>query len=1278
MRTGAIFARGSCRALKWMALVGVVLMLGDGSAAAQVQPPGSVTLTPTAATTLTVAWNSPTSGDSVGGYQYRVYEDASPPADDSTWSADAPTITDGSTSATAGQVPGSTTVIAVSGLTAATVYRVQVRTVSTATTPTYSASRTSRAATAIDAPGAVTVDTDKTKGGDGMATLVWTAPTGAPITKYQYRYKKGATDFPATAKWMDVPGGRSARKVDVPNLENGTEYRFDLRAVAGSVAGPSLTAALTRTPAGLPGAPMDLQVERTAARMTEATLSWLPPDDDGGATILRYEHRRHDGDGRFTAWASAGDVLEVEIIGLSADMEYTFEVAAVNSSGRGAAASTAPEVAVPTGMPTVTAEAADGEVMLTWMPVAGATKYQYAYARTGSTMGDWMPRDGQSAMTATVDDLTNEMEYTFYVRAGNDAGYGDHGTATATPTAQRPTTSDGPTDADVKSISIGGEDERTIGGAKRLHLMEGERTELSITLDWSVQQLRDIYAADSTPSPVMVYFEVMEKYDGADWLSRIDLTGDDRDVLDARDAVSVKIPTKPSGSANANARVSSAPGKVRFAILEDDDAEDEAFTIAVLASESRGVSTRSTSGNKLMTGTYVIDDDETQGLNIKRTSKGTIYETGDDQEFEITADPELVDLSLDIRLDLTNADDSAVSRAYGVSPTSGTIASGGKIEATVDVDNNDGNRMDDDLELHAEIVSRNRDDIEAASLEFTVLDVHKLPHLTVDPASDTVAEGGEIELTLTLDRNPRNTRAVDPEAREYTSEAIDVMVDTLPEGIEITPRPVKFPKHNGKAPWTQEMKVEVTAKPNDDLDGERMVALTFEAAGTMAENGMGSGDGDEHMAVATLTIEDGTDKLVWARSPEEVEAAVMAAKKAGMGDDMTFTEGEMIELKGNDLFGTAEGVTAGYTAMVEGDAVSYSESGGVVTITADSMGMAKVTITARASRPSGAVVINDQTDPREASITIALEVGLVALSIELSGPEEMNIVEGGMGGMVTATANRAVTEATVVNLMRDRAMSSAADADFTAEPITIMAGQMKGSTMVMAVEDNMMENDDNMAEELVLYGMAADNAGEVTGHVKFYIWDAAVPALPVIAQLLLAAFLAVRRLPPLPPAVAFGGGVRDSPLPPLPQPPAGGRGRFHCALTRREGHGELVAPPPQSPAGGSSCWAVGPAGRHYSRGGCGHQETPQKPGPDHHGATANPAGSPANYSSIARRRRRPRWSSSSFSWIEFSMPPRVDSTIRQMPNTVPTAARSRVWRPSSKRPRRRSASRGRS
>ena len=52
--------------------------------------------------------------------------------------------------------------------------------------------------------------------------------------------------------------------------------------------------------------------------------------------------------------------------------------------------------------------------------------------------------------------------------------------------------------------------------------------------------------------------------------------------------------------------------------------------------------------------------------------------------------------------------------------------------------------------------------------------------------------------------------------------------------------------------------------------------------------------------------------------------------------------------------------------------------------------------------PSG-VQILDQTDPGMASIMFPVEVGLEALSIELMGPEDMNLAEG-MSAMVTARA----------------------------------------------------------------------------------------------------------------------------------------------------------------------------------------------------------------------------------------------------------------------------------
>ena len=44
MRTGAIFARGSCRALKWMALLAVVLAVGAGEALAQTTPTWELTV----------------------------------------------------------------------------------------------------------------------------------------------------------------------------------------------------------------------------------------------------------------------------------------------------------------------------------------------------------------------------------------------------------------------------------------------------------------------------------------------------------------------------------------------------------------------------------------------------------------------------------------------------------------------------------------------------------------------------------------------------------------------------------------------------------------------------------------------------------------------------------------------------------------------------------------------------------------------------------------------------------------------------------------------------------------------------------------------------------------------------------------------------------------------------------------------------------------------------------------------------------------------------------
>ncbi|MCY4507621.1 MAG: hypothetical protein OXG35_11775, partial [Acidobacteria bacterium] len=146
--------------------------------------------------------------------------------------------------------------------------------------------------------------------------------------------------------------------------------------------------------------------------------------------------------------------------------------------------------------------------------------------------------------------------------------------------------------------------------------------------------------------------------------------------------------------------------------------------------------------------------------------------------------------------------------------------------------------------------------------------------------------------------------------------------------------------------------------------------------------------------------------------------------------------------------------------------------------------------------------------------SLTLEVGDNDMEITYTlASDDKHIVEGDMdhangtkaAATLTATASSAVLVDTEVMIMRDGASTASAD-DYSAESITIEAGETTGTTMVMALEDNEPDSDSGSPEMLTLYGMVD---GMQTNSVSFYLWDAAVPALPVIAQLLLAAFLAI-------------------------------------------------------------------------------------------------------------------------------------------------------------------------
>ena len=551
----------------------------------------------------------------------------------------------------------------------------------------------------------------------------------------------------------------------------------------------------------------------------------------------------------------------------------------------------------------------------------------------------------------------------------------------------------------------------------------------------------------------------------------------------------------------------------------DDDAENETFTITASSKEDPGVFDKAST----KAATVMIEDDEVQDykleLPVALESSGQIKEGNSDDPVDMTlvvSPPRTLPKSFFVNLE--SAQDA---RDYSLS--SGGTSSGGPTAVSLRVDmpaggsraaitltaaSNDGDRVNDTITLQlfetAAASPTTAGDMVGDAVMLKVVDQHKLPTVMMDSIMvdgvevDSLKEGETGTVTLIADRGEATDDVPDGEA---------IMV-TLTHGAassasaadySLSSATVTIPAGREKTSGTFMLEV-VT---DDEVDAEELVLQAAVTGVAMY------GDAADMVDLGPISFVDGTTKLVYPKTDEEIQAVIYPAKEAGEGDDMMFNPGETIEIASpGSLFNSAEGVTLSFTAESDmEDVATVAVSGsGMVTVTAQDMAgvMAHITITAHASMAAAGAKGLPQTDPSEASIIFPVEVGLEAVSFTLSGPEDMNLAEG-MSAMVTATANRAVTADVTINLMRDRAMSTAGEDDYMAEAITIEAGMMMGTTMVMAVEDNMAEE----MEELVLYGMAADNAGEVTGKVTLYLWDAAVPALPLIAQLLLGLFLAI-------------------------------------------------------------------------------------------------------------------------------------------------------------------------
>ena len=575
----------------------------------------------------------------------------------------------------------------------------------------------------------------------------------------------------------------------------------------------------------------------------------------------------------------------------------------------------------------------------------------------------------------------------------------------------------------------------------------------------------------------------------------------------------------------SSARRRTATGTITVRANEDADAEHERVMVSGAASGGGDAPTPAPTPVS-----FTILDDETQTyvltLNDRIHSSTNPPREGEDIEVTLEAKPVHYEGGSTLTLHLSKGGGRAVgyaatgegansagSIAIGTNNPAGGNALGTPvntrsitIEQSHDFDNGDGNRETDVISLEAYSGLAGRDSL-ADSLDIDVLDIHMLP-----AASDITAvakdedgnevtevmEGGDpVYLTITVDRGRGSLDGITGE--ELTVDIRPGNAGQVADYDLSESRIVLESRSSGQQTNDIDLEIELSARSDEDIGAEDLV-LNLEVSG---DSDIGT---ESSTGTFTISLVDSTMKQVEPKSEDEAYPAIMAAMEEAAGDD-GLNPGESFTIMTSDLFTVAEGYTAAYGVSVEGGAVSVSASSDSATVTAKSAGEAKVTVTATAKMAASSF-IPSQTVSNIAEITFPVTVVDKVLVVTLEMPDGVmngNIVEGSSYD-INVVANRGVSEDTEVMISRDRAGSDAGDDDFSVGSATIMAGEYSATAELMVTEDNMPDSgaEGSMGEVLVLFGRVN---GEQTNALTFTIWDMAVPALPLIGQLLLALFM---------------------------------------------------------------------------------------------------------------------------------------------------------------------------
>jgi hypothetical protein len=337
------------------------------------------------------------------------------------------TATDTTTGANGGEtVTGAASPLIVTGLTNGDSYTFAVTASNSAGTS--SPSSYSLAVVPAGPPGHPT--NAVATGGNTSATVAFTTPAndhGAPVTAYTVT----ATDTTNSANGGQTVTG-AASPLTVTGLVNGDSYTF--RVTASNWAGLSTASAASNTVVPAPTVPDVPTNVQAVAGDTQATVSFDPPDTDGGDAITGYWVVAHDAtnfdNGGQIASAANGSVT---VTGLTNGDSYTFTVIATNAVGTSnpSLASAALTPAGPPGAPTGVAGAATGaseQASVSFTAPAndnGAVVTGYTVTAIDTTnLANLAVTATGASSPITVNGLANGDSYTFTVTATNWAGTG--------------------------------------------------------------------------------------------------------------------------------------------------------------------------------------------------------------------------------------------------------------------------------------------------------------------------------------------------------------------------------------------------------------------------------------------------------------------------------------------------------------------------------------------------------------------------------------------------------------------------------------------------------------------------------------------------------------------------------------------------------------------------------------------------------------------------------------------------------------------------------------